>query len=274
MSTAAHIDRGVKAGFSAIKEKMVVMVEDIKKLQEKEKNLTGQKDEAKRRAHAAFIKMSELTMLTGEKEETLRKKTESLKYSTNRLEERHGHLMRLGEWNRSITQVPEEQLKNVEEQVHSVKTNYYAAKQKLAAARGKVNELEEQIEKREGKFADFVRKEDQLRVQFENQNKEFELKQVREEKQVGAANESEEKFHQMEQAYYDARRRHDIAAVALKELEIKLSQTELICEEYKKKRTAMESTLRELLSSYSKGREVRPPPKYPEKGTAVNSSSK
>ena len=274
MSTAAHIDRGVKAGFSAIKEKMIVMAEDIKKLQEKEKTLIEQKNDAKRRAHASFIKMSELTMLSGEKEETLRKKTESLKYSTGRLEDRQGHLSRLGEWNKSITQVPEEQLKRTEEEVRNIKTSYFTAKQKLAAGRSKVAELEEKIERREGKYAELARKEDQIRVQVEHQSKEFQLKQVREQKQVQAAREIEEKFQEMEQAYYNARRRHDTAAIALKELEVKLSQTELIHEEYKKKRTAMESTLRELLSSYSKGRETRPPPKYAEAGTAVNSSSK
>ena len=274
MTTAAHIDRGVKAGFGAIKEKMVAMSEEIKTLQAKEKTCIEQRNAAKKRTHAAFIKMSELTMLTGEKEETLRKATEKLKYSTQRLEDREGHLTRLGEWNRSITQIPEEKLTKTEEEVRTIKTNYFAARQKLGAARSKVGELEEKIEKRENKFSELSRKEDQMRVQYEHQNKELELKQKREGKQVYAAREVEEKFHELEQRYYNARRRHDAAAVKLKELEIKLSQTELICEEYKKKRVAMESTLRELLSSYSKGREVQPPPKYPEAGSAVNSSSR
>jgi len=274
MSTAANIDRGVKAGFAAIKEKMVVMAEDIKKLQEREKTAREEKEAARNRGRAALVKMSELTMLSGEKEEILRKKTEKLQYSLQRLDERQGHLARLGEWNKSISQVPEEKLKQMEEEVLTTKKAFNATKQKLGAARSRASELEEKIEKIESKNNEYVRKDDQIRVQFVHQNKEFELKQKREKQQVDAARDVEEKYHQLEQEYYNARRRHDTASVALKELEVKLSQTELICDELKKKRTAMESTLRELLSSYSKGREVRPPPKYPEAGTAVNSSSK
>lgn len=272
MSTAAHIDRGVKAGFGAIKEKMAAMSEDIKNLQDKEKRCIEEKNQAKRRAHAAFTKMSELTMSTGEKEEILRKKTEKLKYTMQRLDERTGHLTRLGEWNKSITQVPEEELIKTEQDLQTAKTNYYTAKQKLSAARSKLVELEERLERRENKSAELVRKEEQMRVQFEHQNKELELKQKREGKQVEAARSIEEKYHEMEKGYYDARRRHDAAAVRLKELEVKLSQTELICDEHKKKRVAMESTLRELLSSYSKGRDVQPPPRYAEAGSAVNAS--
>lgn len=274
MSTADHLDRGVKAGFSAIKEKMAAMSAHIKALQDKEKKCIEEKNAAKRKAHAAFIKMSELTMLTGEKEEVLRKKTEKLKHSVQRLDERSGHLTRLGEWNRSITQIPEEQLRKTEEEVNAVKTNYVVAKQKLLAARSKVGELEGKIERREGKFVDLARKEDQMRVQFEHSHKELELKQKREGKQVQAAKDIEQKYHETEQGYYGARRRHDAAAVRLKELEIKLSQTELILNEYRKKRVAMESTLRELLSSYSKGRGAQPAPRYPQAGTAVNSSTR
>ncbi|XP_065062860.1 myosin-11-like [Rhopilema esculentum] len=272
MATAAHLDRGVKAGFIAIKGKMADMSENIKELEEKEKRCIEERNMLKKKTREAFAKMTELTMLTGEKEENLRKATEKLKYSLNRLEEKQGHLARLGEWNKSITQIPAEQITQTEENLRVVKTNYFTAREKLAAARARIMELEMNIEKQENKLADLSRKEEQVEVQLEHQSKECELKKTREAKQENVANSVEGRFHEMEQQFYSSRRRRDVASVRLKELEMQMSNSELRCEEFKKKRVAMESTLRELLSSYSKCREVQPPPKYPQAGTAVNSS--
>ena len=272
MATATHLAMGVKAGFGAIKEKMQAMAVEVKRLENKNKETEESIADARKRYHGAFVKMSELTMLMGEKEERLRRGTEKLKYSTERLGEKEGHVLRVKDWNRKITQIPAEQITETEQHLTTVRANYSAARQKLAAARSKVQELEEKIEKRENKYSENLRREDHLQTEFEHHQREYELKQAREAKQQRAASHVEEKYREMEKNFYAARRRHDAAAIRLKELEVRLSQTEVYSEEFKKKRVAMESTLRELLSSYSKNREVSPPPKYEQAGTAVNSS--
>lgn len=274
MATATHLAMGVKAGFGAIKEKMQAMAVEVKRLESKNKEYQAGIADARSRYHGAFVKMSELTMLMGEKEERLRRGTEKLKNSTERLGEKEGHVSRVKDWNTKITQIPAEQITETEQHLMTVRANYSAARQKLAEARGRVHELEEKIEKRENKYSENLRREDQLQTEFEHHQREYELKRAREAKQQHAASTVEEKYREVEKNFYAARRRHDAAAIKLKELEIRLSRTEVYSEEFKKKRVAMESTLRELLSSYSKNREVLPPPKYEQAGTAVNSSDR
>ncbi len=272
-STAEHLDRGIQGSFQAIKGKMKDLSDEIKGLEQQEKDCRTAKDNARRRNHAAFVKMTELTMQIGEKEEQLRRSSEKLKYELARLDEKEGHLTRVKDWNKSITQVPPEELANLQQHVKTVKESYLTTKHKLADARQKVISLEDTIERRDHKFQDNSRREDQLRTEFEHQQKEYELKKKRDDKQQQATLLVEEKVRQTERAYYEARRRHEVASAALVALEAKIAKVEVVCEDLKKKRIAMESTLRELLSSYSKNREVAPPPQYPQAGLAVNSST-
>eukprot|EP00794_Sanderia_malayensis_P012255 gene12255-13517_t len=272
MATAAYLDKGVKGGFEAIKEKMRAMAQEIKDFEQKEKDCLAEKANARRRHHAAFVKMTELTMAIGEKEELLRKRSEELKGEGSRLYEKEGLLNRIQDWNKNITQVPAEELDELEKHVKTMKENYLTTKQKLANARQKAMSLAETVERQDHKFQDMSRREDQMRTQFEHQQKEYELKQKRDYKQQQAAENVEEKFHQTEKAYYYARRRLEVASQAQVVLEAKINKVEIVLEDMRKKRTAMESTLRELLSSYSKNRQVAPPPQYPQAGLAVNSS--
>lgn len=273
MATADLLDRGVKGGFEAIKVKMRALSQEIKELEKNEQDWTAAKNDARRKNHSAFVRMTELTMQIGEKEEHLRKKTEKLKYELARLNEKEGHLTRVKNWNQSITQVPPEELEDLQKHVKTAKNNYLSTKQKLTDARLRVTTLEDTIERKDHKFQDMLRREDQLRNECEHQQKEFELKKKRDDKQHTATVNAEEKVQKMEKGYYNARRRHETASAALIVLEAKIAKVEVICEELKKKRLAMESTLRELLSSYSKNREIAPPPNYPQAGLAVNSST-
>jgi len=273
MSTAEFLDRGVKGGFQAIQEKMRSLKREIEDLQQTEKDCIAERDSAKQRHNAAFAKMSELTITIGEKEERLRKGAEKLQYAEGRLDEKEGHVTRVKVWNNSITTVPAEELEELQKHVKVLKENYLMFKQKVADGRMKITTLEDSIERRDHKVQELVRREDTLRVECEHQQREYELKQKRDGKQQYSTRAVEEKLKQMEADYYNARRRHETSAAQLVGLEAKISKAEVVCEEYKRKRTAIESTLRELLSSYSRDRQIAAPPKYAQSELAVNSAS-
>lgn len=273
MSTAEFLDRGVKGGFKAIQEKMKNLKKEVEDLQQTEKDCIAGRDDARKRNGAAFAKMSELTITIGEKEEQLRKSTEKLQYAGGKLDEKEGHVVRVKDWNDSITTVPVEELEELQKHVKVLKDNYLMFKQKVADGRMKINTLEDSIERKDHKLQELVRREDTLRTECEHQQREYELKKKRDSKQHSNTRAVEEKLKEVEAGYHNARRRHETSAAQLVGLEAKISRSEVICEEYKRKRIAIESTLRELLSSYARDRQQAPPPKYPQSEFAVNSAT-
>ncbi len=193
MATSDMLDRGIKGGFEAIKQKMRQLAVEIKDLEQMEKDCIAKNKDAKRRNHGAFVKMTELTMQIGEKEEQLRKASEKLKYQQVRLHEKEGLCSRIIDWNKNIEQVPEGEIDDLEKHLKTKKDNYNVIKQKLADARQRVVSLEDTIERKELKLRDAYKREDQLRNEYEHQQTEYELKKKRDHKQFEATLRAEAK---------------------------------------------------------------------------------
>ena len=246
----SNLAQGVAVGMGNIKDRMVTMSKKLKECKEREKVALEGIEKADERFKHAFGKMSQLQMDIGEKEEKLRKNEEKLKLRRERLHEKETHVENIKEFNNKLDQVSPEVLEEFEEKVKMAKEQYMKTKQKYAVIKEKAQFLEEEAERKEYKAREAERRYEMLRTQYEFTIQEWESTSKRCAKQVSAGEKAEQDYERIQRLLLKSRERQERAAKMLMSLETKIAKTEGTLEDYQRRRKSMESTLRELLSSY------------------------